>query len=103
MKSLILFCRGPNFFILRGGWGGGGVREKACILRTDNADALLYILYLPVASSRGWEGICHVSRSASCPLQWRMQGRGPLFLDQTEAQKAEKNFLELEPPPPSLI
>ena len=30
----------------------------------------------------------------SSPLQWRIQGRPPpaLFLDQTEARRAEKNF-----------
>ena len=37
--------------------------------------------------------------------QWRIQGRGqgggapPLFLDQTEAQRAEKNFFGGCPPP----
>ena len=36
--------------------------------------------------------------------QWRIQGRGqggptpPLFLDQTEARRAEKNFLRPGPP-----
>ena len=35
--------------------------------------------------------------------QWWIQARGPpLFLDQTEAQKAEKFFLVTPPPPPSL-
>ena len=43
--------------------------------------------------------------------QWQIQGRGlggppappPLFLNQTEAQRTEKNFLEVPPPhlPPS--
>ena len=36
--------------------------------------------------------------------QWRTQGRGsappPLFLDQTEAQRAEKKFFGYRPPPP---
>ena len=37
--------------------------------------------------------------------QWRILGRGlppprPLFLDQTETQKAEKKFLRPPPPPP---
>ena len=37
-------------------------------------------------------------------LQWRIQGRGPggpphLFQIQTEARRAEKNFLETAPPP----
>ena len=34
--------------------------------------------------------------------QWRIQGRGrpPLFVDQTEAQRAEKQFFETAPPPP---
>ena len=83
------------------GWGRG-VEEKVCILRTANADALLYILHFPVASLRGWEGICHVLRCASCALQWRIQGRGPLFLDQTVARRAEKKILELDPLPPAL-
>ena len=39
--------------------------------------------------------------------QWRIQGRGPgaaspLFLDQTEARRAEKMFFETAPPPPLL-
>ena len=41
-------------------------------------------------------------------FQWRIQGRGPggplppppLFLDQTEAQRAAKNLFFLRPPPP---
>ena len=34
--------------------------------------------------------------------QWRIQGRGRplLFVDQTEAQRAEKQFFETAPPPP---
>ena len=38
-------------------------------------------------------------------IQWRIQGRGsgvgppPLFLDQTEAQRAKKIFLETAQPP----
>ena len=38
-------------------------------------------------------------------IQWRIQGRGsgvrppPLFLDQTEAQRAQKIFLETAHPP----
>ena len=38
-------------------------------------------------------------------IQWRMQGRGPggpglpLFLDQTETRRAEKNFFGERPPP----
>ena len=44
-----------------------------------------------------------------CTPHWRIQGRGqggpgppPLFLDQTEARRAEKNFLGdcPHPPPP---
>ena len=33
--------------------------------------------------------------------QWRIQGRGrpPLFVDQTEAQRAEKQFFETAPAP----
>ena len=31
-------------------------------------------------------------------LQWRIQGRAPLFLDQTEARTAEKKFFETPPP-----
>ena len=36
------------------------------------------------------------------PLSVADLGVGPrlLFLDQTEARRAEKNFLETEPPPP---
>ena len=36
------------------------------------------------------------------PTQWWIQGRGPpppLLLDQTEAQKAKKNFFGDRPPP----
>jgi len=38
-------------------------------------------------------------------LQWQIQGRGlggppPLFLDKSEAQKAEIFFFETAPPPP---
>ena len=35
-------------------------------------------------------------------MQWRIQGRGPppLFLDQTEARRAETIFLSAHPPPP---
>ena len=39
-------------------------------------------------------------------IQWRIQGRGlggpglPLFLDQTETRRAEKNFFGYRPPPP---
>ena len=39
-------------------------------------------------------------------LQWRIQGRGsggpapPFFLDQTEAQRAKRNFFWRQPPPP---
>ena len=33
-------------------------------------------------------------------LQWRIQGRAPLFLDQTEAGTAEKKFFDTPPPPP---
>ena len=32
-------------------------------------------------------------------LQWRIQGRAPLFLDQTETRTAEKKFFETPPPP----
>ena len=40
-------------------------------------------------------------------MQWRIQGEGlgglpPLFLDQTEAQRAEKNFFAYRTPPPYL-
>ena len=38
-------------------------------------------------------------------MQWRIQGGGglpPLFLDQTEAQRAEKNFFAYRTPPPYL-
>ena len=73
-----------------------------------------------------WQGrffspACLTSPS-TCILQWRIQGRGPggaaplLFLDQTEAQRAGKNFFGDElplisgskwpappPPPPPLI
>ena len=41
-------------------------------------------------------------------MQWRIQQRGPgkaalpLFLDQTEARRAEKNIWDRPPPPPSL-
>ena len=31
-------------------------------------------------------------------LQWRIQGRAPSFLDQTEARTAEKKFFETPPP-----
>ena len=37
--------------------------------------------------------------------QWRIQGSGPpppLFLNQTGAQRAEKNFFGDHPPPPHL-
>ena len=39
-------------------------------------------------------------------MQWQIQGRGrgaqapPILLDQTEAKRPEKNFLETAPPPP---
>ena len=42
-------------------------------------------------------------------IQWRIQRRGlgglgqPLFLDQTETRRAEKNFFGDYPPPPPLI
>ena len=42
-------------------------------------------------------------------IQWWIQGRGPgvrpppLFLDQTEAQRAKKIFLETAHPPPPLF
>ena len=37
-------------------------------------------------------------------MQWRIQGRGPppLFLDQTEARRAETIFLRDHPSPPYL-
>ena len=36
--------------------------------------------------------------------QWRIQGRAPpLFVDQTEAQRAEKQFFETAPPHTHLI
>ena len=34
-------------------------------------------------------------------VHWRIQGRGPLFLDQIEARRAEENFV-LRPSPPPL-
>ena len=34
--------------------------------------------------------------------QWRIQGRAPLLLDQTETRKAEKCFLDPPPTPPPL-
>ena len=39
--------------------------------------------------------------SPECRIQWWVQGGGggsPLFLDQTEVQRAEKIFLETPPP-----
>ena len=48
---------------------------------------------------------CFILLSASCLFQWRMQGRGPgspspspLFVDQTEARRAEKFFIWHRPP-----
>ena len=40
--------------------------------------------------------------------QWRIQGKGPggpppLLLDENEAGRAEKNFLEAAPPPPPYL
>ena len=46
----------------------------------------------------------HVRKSVKLdPLKWRIQRRGPgpsLFLDQTEARRAENIFLGRPPPPP---
>ena len=43
-----------------------------------------------------------MSRHAKQQPQWRLQGRGspglPLFLEKTEAQRAEKKFPRLPPP-----
>ena len=42
-------------------------------------------------------------------MQWRIQQRGPgeaalpLFLDQTEARRAEKNIWDPTPPPPASL
>ena len=59
-------------------------------------------------------GICTISLNFLSTLQWQIQGRArgppplpppPLFLDQTEAQRAEKIWGETSPPavppPPS--
>ena len=52
-----------------------------------------------------WGGF-HLSQLIvrSIQTQWRIQGRGPgdappLFLDQTEARRAENLFFETAPPP----
>ena len=60
-------------------------------------------------AQRGFLLICaHTRRVLSLVYnnpQWRIQGRDPegpghpLFLDQTEARRAEKIFLRPEPPP----
>ena len=42
-----------------------------------------------------------LSKHVSYELQWRIQGRPPLFLDQTEARRAEKRFFgDRRPPSP---
>ena len=46
-----------------------------------------------------------VSKVKTTSIQWRIQGRSPgppLFLEQTEARRAEKNFLRPDPPTPYL-
>ena len=45
------------------------------------------------------QGICTISLNFLSTLQWQIQGRGPLFVDQTEAQRAQKNFLGDQAPP----
>ena len=51
----------------------------------------------------------HISPLNYLLIQWRIQGRGPgdpplpLSLDQTEARRAEKMFLEDRPPPPPTL
>ena len=42
-----------------------------------------------------------LTATRECLLQWRIQGRGlvPLFLDQTEARRAEKSFFGERAPP----
>ena len=54
---------------------------------------------------QSWDGF-HLSQLIvrSIQTQWRIQGRGPgdappLFLDQTEARRAENFFLRPPPPP----
>ena len=58
---------------------------------------------------QSWGGF-HLSQltGRSIPIQWRIQWRGPegappLFLDQTEARKAENFFLRPPPPPPTYV
>ena len=40
-----------------------------------------------------------LSKHVSYELQWRIQDAPPLFLHQTEARRAEKNFFETGPLP----
>ena len=42
-----------------------------------------------------------LSKHVSYELQWRIQEAPPLFLDQTEARRAEKRFFGDRPPPPA--
>ena len=64
-------------------------------------------------AQRGFLLICaHTRRVLSLVYnnpQWRIQGRDPggpghpLFLDQTEARRAEKDFFETRTPPPPYL
>ena len=44
-----------------------------------------------------------LSKHVSYELQWRIQEGPPLFLDQTEARRAEKRFFGDPPPTPLFL
>ena len=44
--------------------------------------------------------LCAYSQLSPYGVQWRIQGRAPLFLDQTDARRAENKFFETPFPLP---
>ena len=52
------------------------------------------------------ESLLNLRSTTRNDVQWRIQGRGlgpPLFLDQTEARRAKKQYFGDQSPPPPLI